>query len=247
MVLAALASGCVSTGIKTQATRPDGRFVSMAEIDSTVILDMRYYGNHNFLGRRVKGYGAPKCLLTREAAKALAAVQAELLQYDLGLKIYDCYRPQRAVDDFVEWAKDISDTKMKAEFYPRVDKTNLFKDGYIAARSGHSRGSTMDLTIVPLPVPKQPLYQEGQPLEACYLPYEKRFQDNSLDMGTGFDCFDPLAHTANFETGPVQERNRLLLKSMMEKNGFKNLPEEWWHFTLVNEPFPGTYFDFDIE
>jgi D-alanyl-D-alanine dipeptidase len=164
----------------------------------------------------------------------------------MSLKIYDCYRPQRAVDHFVRWAKDIGDMRMKAEFYPDVDKKVLFKDGYIAEKSGHSRGSTVDLTIVRLPVPKQAEYTPGQPLKDCRLPEGKRFKDNGIDMGSGFDCFDPLSHTANPKAGSEQQKNRLLLKSIMEKNGFKNYENEWWHYTLKDEPFPKRYFDFPI-
>ena len=134
---------------------PDS-FVDIQKIIPEVILDIRYYGQHNFLGERVDGYMAPKCFLTKEAAEALAGVQKDLEPYSLTLKIYDCYRPQRAVDHFVRWAKEIENTKTMKEFYPTIDKRNLFKDGYIDSKSGHSRGSTVDLTIVPLPAPKQP-------------------------------------------------------------------------------------------
>jgi D-alanyl-D-alanine dipeptidase len=186
-------------------------------------------------------------MLTPPAAAALSAAQTELRSYGLSLKVYDCYRPQRAVDEFVAWAKDLGDTKMKAEFYPRVEKTNLFKDGYIAAKSGHSRGSTVDLTLIPIPAPPQEEFASGQRLRDCTLPASRRFGDDSLDMGTGFDCFDPLAHTANPDLGAQQRRNRLLLKSTMEKFGFRNLPEEWWHYTLKDEPYPNQYFDVPIE
>ena len=136
---------------------------------------------------------------------------------------------------------------MKKEFYPTVDKRNLFRDGYIAEKSGHSRGSTIDLTIVPVPVPEQERFVEGQRLYECHLPLEKRFKDNSIDMGTGFDCFSELSHPGNKKVGLHQRIGRMLLKTIMEKNGFKNYDREWWHFTLQNEPFPDTYFDFIIE
>jgi len=190
---------------------------------------------------------APKCFLSKEAAEALVGVQKELAPYSLTLKIYDCYRPQRAVNHFVRWATEIENTKTKKEFYPTVDKRNLFKDGYIDSKSGHSRGSTIDLTIVPLPALAQPEYTTGQKLYECYLPTEKRYRDNSIDMGTGFDCFHELSHTANTTIGYQQKINRLLLKSLMEKHGFRNYDKEWWHFTLKNEPYPDTYFDFVIE
>jgi len=222
-------------------------FVDIQKVIPDVVLDIRYYGPHNFVGEKVDGYLAPKCFLTREAAEALAGVQKDLEPYSLTLKIYDCYRPQRAVNHFVRWATEIENTKTKKEFYPTIDKRNLFKDGYIDNKSGHSRGSTVDLTIVPLSAPGQPDYMPGQKLSECYLPAAKRFGDNSIDMGTGFDCFDELSHTANTNIGRQQKVNRLLLKSLMEKHGFRNYDKEWWHFTLKNEPYPDTYFDFVIE
>jgi D-alanyl-D-alanine dipeptidase len=230
----------------TQSTMPEN-FVDIQKNIPSVVLDIRYYGEHNFLGTRVDGYQAPKCLITAPAAEALAKVQAELQEMSLSLKIYDCYRPQRAVDHFVRWAKDIEDTQTKAEFYPTVDKRNLFRDGYIAEKSGHSRGSTIDLTIVPVPVPKQELYTPGQRLCACYEPAGKRFRDNSIDMGTGFDCFHELSHPGNLKVGLQQRIHRLLLKTLMDKHGFKHYDQEWWHFTLRNEPYPNTYFDFPVK
>ena len=222
-------------------------FVDIQKVIPYVVLDIRYYGPHNFVGERVDGYNAGKCIITKEAAEALARVQKDLEPYSLSLKIYDCYRPQRAVNHFVRWATEIDNTKTKKEFYPTVDKRNLFKDGYIDSKSGHSRGSTVDLTIVPLPAPKQQEYIPGQKLSECYLPAAKRFGDNSIDMGTGFDCFHELSNTANANIGHQQKINRLLLKSLMEKHGFRNYDKEWWHFTLKNEPYPDTYFDFVIE
>jgi D-alanyl-D-alanine dipeptidase len=225
---------------------PDG-FVDIQKVIPEIVLDIRYYSVHNFVGERVDGYLAPKCFLTKEAAEALSKVQNDMEPFSLSLKIYDCYRPQRAVNHFARWATEIENTKTMKEFYPTVDKHNLFKDGYIADKSGHSRGSTLDLTIVPLPVPVQPQYTPGQELHECYLPAAKRFADNSIDMGTGFDCFHELSHTANSNISHQQKINRLLLKSLMEKHGFKNYDMEWWHFTLKNEPYPDTYFDFPIE
>jgi D-alanyl-D-alanine dipeptidase len=229
------------------ADKMPGNFVDIQKVIPDVLLDVRYYGPHNFVGERVDGYMAPKCFLSKEAAEALVGVQKELAPYSLTLKIYDCYRPQRAVNHFVRWATEIENIKTKKEFYPTIDKRNLFKDGYIDSKSGHSRGSTLDLTIVPSPAPAQEQYSPGQKLYECYLPAAKRFRDNSIDMGTGFDCFDELSHTANANIGHQQKINRLLLKSLMEKHGFRNYDKEWWHFTLKNEPYPDTYFDFVIE
>ncbi len=226
--------------------RPEG-FVDISDVIPDIQLDIRYFGPHNFVGEMVNGYNAGKCIITREAAAALTKVQKDLGQFSLALKIYDCYRPQRAVNHFVQWATEIDNTKTREEFYPTVDKRNLFKDGYIDSKSGHSRGSTVDLTIVPLPPPRQPDYIPGQKLSACYRPAGQRFEDNSIDMGTGFDCFHELSHTVNKDIGRQQRINRMLLKSLMEKYGFRNFEKEWWHYTLNNEPYPSTYFDFIIE
>jgi D-alanyl-D-alanine dipeptidase len=224
-----------------------GRFVDVREVVPSLQLDIRYFGFHNFVGERIDGYNAPKCILTREAVAALANVQKDLEPFSLSLKIYDCYRPQRAVDHFVRWAKNTGDTRTKAEFYPTLDKKDLFTGDYIVAKSGHSRGSTVDLTVVTLPAAEQIPYRPGEKLKACFLPLEQRFPDNGLDMGTGYDCFHELSHTANKKVGEQQRINRLLLKTSMEKQGFKDYEKEWWHFTLRDEPFPNTYFDFVIE
>jgi zinc D-Ala-D-Ala dipeptidase len=222
-------------------------FTEIRMVIPDVLMDIRYYTSHNFVGARVDGYQAPKCYLTRKAAQGLANVQKELGTFGLTLKIYDCHRPQKAVNHFVRWAGDIQDTKTKAEFYPQVDKRYLFRNGYIAEKSGHSRGSTVDLTIVALPPKPQEAYIPHRNLRACYRPYKDRFRDNGVDMGAGFDCFDERSHTLNRTIGPTSRLHRALLKIMMENQGFVNYDKEWWHYTLKSEPFPETYFDFDIE
>ena len=222
-------------------------FVDIQQIIPNILIDLRYATFYNFVGKPIDGYRAPVCYVTRSTAEALREVQKELAPMGLSLKIYDAYRPQRAVDHFVRWAKDLSDTLMKAAFYPDVDKSRLFAEGYIASRSGHSRGSTVDITIVPLPASPPSAYSPGDSLCDCRAQLSRRFPDNSLDMGTAWDCFDPLSHTANPEIDGQQRANRLLLKTLMEKHGFRNYEKEWWHFTLVNEPFPDTYFDFVVE
>jgi zinc D-Ala-D-Ala dipeptidase len=231
---------------RSEGKMPAG-FVDVQKVIPSLQVDIRYAGEHNFIGERITGYNAPKCILTKQAAAALARVQKELETFSLSLKVYDGYRPQRAVDHFVRWAKDLGDTRTKKEFYPTLEKRDLFKDDYIATKSGHSRGSTVDLTIVILPVSGQAPWRPGEKLEACYSPVEVRYRDNGLDMGTGFDCFHELSHTVNNKIGREQRMNRLLLKTIMEKHGFANYEKEWWHFTLKNEPFPKTYFDFVIE
>ena len=230
----------------TVRVAPPGAFVAIRDLAPGVIEEIRYKGRHNFVGRPIRGYREPICILTRRAARGVARVQRQLARHGLGLKIYDCYRPQRAVDHFVEWASDLDDRLMLREFYPRVPKTRLFADGYIAARSGHSRGSTIDLTIVRRPPGPQARYRRGQRLVPCFAPRTRRFRDNSIEMGTGYDCFDRRSHTLNPVIKGVARRNRLLLKRLMNRAGFKNLAEEWWHYTLRAEPFPDTYFDFPV-
>ncbi|MDF3302329.1 M15 family metallopeptidase [Streptomyces tropicalis] len=221
-------------------------FVALSSVDPTILQEIRYFTPHNFVGERIDGYEQPMCILTRPAALALHRAQQRLLRRGYTLKVYDCYRPQRAVDHFVRWAQDLDDQDMKGEFYPGVDKTRLFADGYIAEKSGHSRGSTMDLTLVRLPARPTRPYVPGTPLVPCFAPKEQRFPDNSIDMGTGFDCFDTLAHTLDPRIRGRQRANRLLLKSTLENLGFVNLAEEWWHYTYKPEPYPDTSFDFPV-
>ncbi|GHA90300.1 D-alanyl-D-alanine dipeptidase [Streptomyces tendae] len=234
----------------TAQARPEPRapedFVALRAVDPTIIEEMRYVTAHNFVGERVDGYRQPLCILTRPAAEALHRAQTRLLRQGYSLKVYDCYRPQRAVDHFVRWAEDLDDQDMKAEFYPDVDKTRLFADGYIAEKSGHSRGSTVDLTLVRLPARPTRPYHPGQPLVPCFAPQDERFPDNSVDMGTGYDCFDTRSHTLDPRIQGVQRANRLLLKDTLEDAGLVNLPEEWWHFTYKPESYPDTYFDFPV-
>jgi len=195
--------------------------------DARFILSLDYFTSSNFLGRPVAGYQAKVCILTELAAQALINVQDELdtLQSGYRLKIFDTYRPANAVADFVQWAKE-ADEKMKAMFYPKVEKTELFKKGYIAERSSHSRGSTVDLTIA--------------------VSHDPQMTPVELDMGTMFDYFDEKAHTNHPNLSDTAKKNRQFLKQIMEKHGFENYPLEWWHFTLKNEPFPETYFDFPV-
>ena len=241
IVLAAPAAASAQTGA------PEGRFVSLADVDPSIVIEMRYLTRHNFLGRRVPGYRENVCLLTREAAEALKRVQAEVRPRGYTLKVYDCYRPQRAVDAFVRWARDLDDTLMKREFYPRVPKSRLFKDGYIASKSGHSRGSTVDLTLVKTPPRRQERYRRGDRLRDCAGPRSRRFRDNTIDMGTGYDCFDVKSHPFSDAFRGKVRRNRLALRRPMIRAGFKGLETEWWHFTLKVEPYPETFFDFPVE
>lgn len=200
-------------------------FVDATEVVPGLVVEMRYAGEHNFVGARVDGYDRRVCLLTRKAALALAQVQKELNERGLGLKVFDCYRPARAVAHFVRWARDIGDTKRKAEFYPDMDKRDLFAAGYIAERSGHSRGSTVDVTLVRLGEGDAP------PTE--------------LDMGSCFDLFGPRSWQSAAVGAPARE-NRALLTAVMTRYDFRPYDKEWWHFTLRGEPFPDTYFDFPV-
>lgn len=203
---------------------PNG-FVELKTYIPTIKLDIRYYTSDNFVGKRIDGYESPKALLTKQAAESLKNVQDELVIFGLSLKVYDAYRPQRAVDHFVRWAKDLKDTKMKLKYYPEVDKENLFSEGYIFDRSGHSRGSTIDVTIVSL----------------------DDTESAELDMGTNWDFFSPSSWPQSLLVTTQQRANRAFLYHVMRKYGFMVLNKEWWHFTLENEPYPDLYFDFPIQ
>ncbi|MDQ0797604.1 M15 family metallopeptidase [Streptomyces sp. B1I3] len=243
--LLAVAAAAPAAEAKPEPKAPP-EFVDLRSVDPTIITEMRYTTAHNFVGEPVDGYRQPVCVLTRPAARALHAAQTGLLRQGYSLKVYDCYRPQRAVDHFVRWAEDLDDQAMKGEFYPRVDKTRLFEDGYIAGKSGHSRGSTVDLTLVKLPaLPTRP-YVPGEEPAPCYAPQKERFPDNSVDMGTGYDFFDTLSHTDDPRVRGVQRANRQFLKETLTGLGFVNLAEEWWHYTYKPELFPDTYFDFPV-
>lgn len=221
-------------------------FVYLSDIDASIVQELRYAGDHNFIGRPIKGYHAPECILTGEAAQALHKIQ-EQLQPLLSLKVYDCYRPQQAVADFMAWSKQPTLQTMKREFYPQTDKEKLFDEGYIAVKSGHSRGSTVDLTLILMPPSPQATYHKGQKLVSCVAPLHRRFADNSIDMGTGFDCLDPLSSISRKDIGQPAYQNRQFLARVMTKNGFVPYAKEWWHFTLEQEPYKDTYFDFPIQ
>lgn len=201
---------------------PSG-FVEISEAVPDAILEIRYYSTYNFVGERIDGYEEPVALLTKEAAAALGEVSDELAEQGYRLKIYDAYRPQRAVDHFRRWAADPEAVSMKEYFYPDLDKSVLFAQGYISARSGHSRGSTVDLTLFDMATGKE------------------------VDMGGTFDWFGPRSHPG-YTSGLTAEQiaNRKLLRDTMLAHGFKGINTEWWHFTLKDEPYPDTYFDFPV-
>ena len=197
-------------------------FVLISDAVPDAILEIRYFSTYNFVGTRVDGYEQPVALLTREAAEALKAVSDEVMEQGYRLKIFDAYRPQMAVDHFMRWALDENDTAMKAYFYPELDKNVLFPQGYIAEKSGHSRGSTVDLTLFDMRTGKE------------------------VDMGGTFDYFGLLSHPDYRGITEEQYANRMILRDTMLAHGFKPLDEEWWHFTLKNEPYPDTYFTFPV-
>ena len=221
-------------------------FVHLRDIDPTIVQDIRYAGYHNFVGRPIRGYLAAECILSAAAANALEAVQRKLAEKKLSLIVWDCYRPKRAVDDFLQWSKDPTHSEMKAEFYPRTDKEKLFALGYLAKPSAHSRGSTVDLGIVPAASSSARPPDPSQSLKACTSPIGERFEDGRIDFGTGYDCLDVLANTSNARAGVTALRNRQTLRFYMRGAGFRPYAREWWHFELIDEPFHGGGFDFEV-
>ena len=229
----AISSAPPHTAPKEEDTR---HFVTLTDVVPDAILEIRYFGTYNFVGTRIDGYEEPTALLTRAAADSLRAVSDDVKACGYRLKIYDAYRPQKAVDHFVRWAADVADTLMKTYFYPHLDKSTLFEQEYIYEKSGHTRGSTIDLTL-----------------------FDER-TEKELDMGGTFDWFGPESHPdycGNPETEhytgnasqpitPQQFHNRMILRNAMMRHGFKPLDSEWWHFTLRDEPFPDTYFNFPV-
>lgn len=201
---------------------PEG-FVYLDEAIPDIVYEIRYAGEHNFVGKPITGYNADQAILSKPAAIALAKVQKELIKKDFMLKIFDAYRPQRAVNHFMVWARRKEDTLMKSEFYPEVKKQNLFELGYIATRSGHSRGSTVDLTMIKV--------------EGC----------ENVDMGGPYDFFGEISHHNTQQVTAEQKQNREILRLVMRKYGFRSYSEEWWHYTYDAEPYPDTYFDFPVE
>ena len=198
-------------------------FVYLNNIDKSIQSELRYITNNNFIGKPIDGYKENVIIVSLPTAKALHKIQAELLKDSLSLKIFDAYRPQQAVDHFVRWAKQLNDTLMKRQYYPNIKKSALFKKGYIASKSGHTRGSTVDLTIVDL--------KTGA----------------ALDMGSAYDFFGDISHPFSIKINNQQKKNRMLLREIMLNHNFKPYKNEWWHFTLRNEPFPNTYFNFPIK
>jgi len=225
-------------------TRPD-HMVYLRTIDPSIEQDVRYASAHNFTGHPLAGYDAAECLLTVDTAKALARVQTALRAEGYGLKIFDCYRPSRAVADMGRFATEPGDPR-KAEFYPRVDKQDFWRLGYVARVSGHSKGSTVDLTLTgPQTLPADTWTPAAVPVD-CTAPYEQRWHDGGVDMGTGFDCFDERAHPDNPTINATAKANRQRLTRAMEKEGFSGYSKEWWHFTYAGEVAKKEVMDFPI-
>lgn len=213
-------NGCSNTEINKE--NDSSGFVLLTDVVEDAILEIRYYSTYNFVGERINGYEEPLAFITKEAAEALKGVSDDLLEKGYRLKIYDAYRPQIAVDHFVEWAKDLDDVKMKDYFYPELSKDEIIPQGYVDVKSGHSRGSTVDLTLFDMTTEKE------------------------VDMGGTFDYFGELSHPDYKGITDEQYANRMILREAMVAHGFKPLETEWWHFTLENEPYPDTYFTFPI-
>jgi D-alanyl-D-alanine dipeptidase len=219
--------------------------VYVRTVDPSIEQDIRYAGPHNFTGHPLDGYAAPECLLSQEAAKALARVQTALRGEGYGLKVFDCYRPSRAVADMGRFATEPGDP-LKAEFYPRLDKKDFWRLGYVARVSNHSKGGTVDLTLTgPHALPADTWTPSAKPVD-CTAPYGQRWHDGALDMGTGFDCFDEPAHTDNPTISAAARKNRQILSSAMEKQGFVGYSKEWWHFTYTRDETLNNVMDFPI-
>ena len=222
-------SSCRKTNVEAEVstvnpTEDTSQFVTLTDVVPDAILEIRYFGTYNFVGDRIDGYLEPTALLTKQAADSLRAVSDDVIKLGYRLKIYDAYRPQMAVDHFVRWAADFDDTRMKSYFYPNLEKNVLFPQEYICEKSGHTRGSTLDLTLFDMTTEKE------------------------LDMGGTFDWFGPESHPDYTEGITRQQfQNRMILRDAMMRHGFKPFNTEWWHFTLENEPFPDTYFTFPVK
>lgn len=220
-------------------------FVFLTDIAPNIVENSRYFSEDNFVGRKIDGYNSPKIICTKQAAHALKKVSILLEKDGYKLVVYDGYRPKRASRDFVEWAKNLQDIKNKAYYYPHLNKQDLFKLGYIAENSTHSRGSTFDVTIIPINknihniIISEKILTSGEKI-----PF---LDDGTEDMGSSFDLFHKVSHHNTSLIADKQKANRELLKKAMVTNGFKEYSEEWWHYTLENEPFPDNNFDFEIK
>lgn len=244
-VCLSLATSCASLSKEAR----DKGFVYIHEVDKTIRISPRYASENNFVGRPIDGYRKKKIVLTRQAAEALQRVQTDIAKDGYSLVIYDAYRPQRAVEHFVRWSMDLQDQSQKSRYYPRVKKNDVFELGYVAKRSGHTRGSTVDLTLIKREKELHDIKESSRSLRDGFV--IKFLDDGTVDMGSSFDLFDVASHYHNDLIPNEHRQMRKYLKEKMEKHGFSNYAEEWWHFTLKNEAYPASrdssYFDFMIE
>ncbi|WP_456670722.1 M15 family metallopeptidase [Bradyrhizobium sp. USDA 3240] len=232
-VIALLVFGVILGAISSAfAQGLPGGFVFLREIDPTIIQDIRYATSNNFMGRPIAGYGAPDCVVKRDVGLRLKAVQQELARQRLSLKMFDCYRPARAVADMVAWSRNGKETAAERRYNPAFSKTDLFRLGYIATHSGHSTGAAVDLTLVDLTADNSRKFDPAKDYADCTAPVAARAPEGSVDMGTGYDCSDVKGHTASGAITPAQKRWRNLLVAAMARQGFANYSKEWWHFSL---------------
>ena len=220
-LIAFILFGFIQTSVASQISYDKSDFAPVSTVVDDAAYDIRYYSSNNFTGKRIRGYKAPVAYMTKESLKALAVAAEDLRKQGYRLLIWDTYRPQKAVSNFVEWINDPNDDGDKT-FYPNLKKSDLLKGNYIAEKSGHTRGSTIDLTII-------------------------KKDGSFVDMGGTFDLFSEISHPDYKKLTRKQKKNRKILHDAMVKAGFNGIDSEWWHFTLKNEPYPDTYFDFDVK
>ncbi len=222
LLLLVLILFCITqTTIASQTSYDKSDFVPVYTMINDAVYDIRYYSNYNFTGKKINGYKAPVAYMTKESLKALSQAADDLRKQGYRLLIWDTYRPQKAVNNFVTWINNPNDAGDKS-FYPNLEKSDLLKGQYIMEKSGHTKGSTVDLTLI-------------------------KKDGSFVDMGGTFDLFSEISHPDYKKLTKEQKKNRKILHDAMIKAGFKGIDSEWWHFTLKNEPYPDTYFDFDVE
>ena len=224
----------------TTAAEAAGELVRLRDFAPRVVQDIRYATPNNFTGRRVEGYLASECLVRRRVALALARTQAELVRRGFILKVYDCYRPRRAVQYLLAWAQESAHRDEKSRFFPNVRRGQLVSQGYIAPHSNHARGIAVDVTLVQLGAPNVPKPSAGTKSRPCTGPQRLPSPDDGVDMGSEFDCFDPSSEANSFTATGAQRARRTLLREVMARHGFRNYPREWWHFTYRVNPLPAT-------
>lgn len=242
--LAAIVTVTCLSGAAAQSPKLPAGFVYLRDIDPTIIQDMRYAGSNNFVGRRLRGYQAAECVVKREVGVLLKSVQQELALQNLSLKMFDCYRPTRAVADMVAWSRDGKDTAASKRYNPAFRKADLFRLGYIATRSGHSTGVALDLSLVDLKADNSATFDPARNYGDCAADVDLRAPDGSVDMGTGYDCSDVKSHTATKSITAAQRKWREKLVLVMARRGFVNYSKEWWHFSLPGAG--GQAYDFPI-